>query len=57
LLKPFPKYGLKDKGLYMDWLKEQLRRDKPKVLIPCHGNVVRDTALHKTLGALADAGL
>lgn len=45
LLKTFPTYGIQDKGLYATWLKRQLAKDKPTLLVPCHGTIIANDKL------------
>lgn len=57
LLKPFPKFGLKDKAIYLSWLKDQVRRDQPAVVVPCHGSAVAHADLGEKLITLVDERL
>ena len=38
-LKTFPKYGLADPERFSSWVKARLERDKPGIIVPCHGAV------------------
>lgn len=52
LLGPFPSYGVEDKEKYKSWVLKRIEADKPTLIIPCHGGVIRDTALPKKIDAL-----
>lgn len=52
ILKPFPTYGIGDKAAYRSWVLSQIRSDKPKMLVPCHGAVLRAPDLPERLEAL-----
>ena len=45
LLGTFPTYGIKDKDVYTAWLKDRSAVDEPKMIIPCHGSMVRSEQL------------
>ncbi|MET1415938.1 hypothetical protein ABVF61_26955 [Roseibium sp. HPY-6] len=51
-LKTFPKYGLKDKARFSDWVRERLEEESPTMIIPCHGEIVRGTSLRTELDNL-----
>jgi len=53
LLKTFPNYGIADLDMYKSWLLAQIKIDKPKIIIPCHGSIVRNTRLPTLLKKLA----
>jgi len=57
LLKTFPNFGVRDKALYLKWLKQQLRVDKPTLMVPCHGSVVTGSELPAQLLSLAERHL
>jgi len=52
VLKTFPNYGVADRLKYGSWAEKQVRKDKPTLLIPCHGSIVRSPGLPKSLLAL-----
>jgi len=39
LLGTFPKFGIQDRSLYLEWLNRFLHSEPPDVLIPCHGQI------------------
>ncbi|WP_368186189.1 hypothetical protein [Aestuariibius sp. HNIBRBA575] len=41
MLGTFPTYGIKDKDVYAAWLRDRSAADKPPMIIPCHGSIVR----------------
>lgn len=45
ILGTFPKFGLADRTAYVDWLEGQIEADKPTMIIPCHGAILRDVRL------------
>lgn len=36
----FPKFGLGDRAIYVEWLERQVELDRPTAIIPCHGAVI-----------------
>ena len=52
LLGTFPTYGIADRTAYARWLGGFLKTEPPRMLIPCHGDMVRDPALPAHLSAL-----
>ena len=54
LLKPFPTYGVGNKEQYCAWAKQQIKQDKPSLLMPCHGSLVKSPTLAKDLINLVD---
>ncbi len=52
LLGTFPKFGVADAGIYRPWVEQQIEADKPGMIIPCHGAIIRSGALPGTLRAL-----
>jgi len=52
LLKTFPSYGVANRGLYKDWVLAQIEQDKPVMIIPCHGCVIRGANLASKLKQL-----
>jgi hypothetical protein len=53
-LGTFPTYGVQDRTLYLSWLRQQLRADKPTLMVPCHGSIVASHDLPGQLLALAE---
>ena len=49
--------GVKDRKAYKAWLLEQLERDRPRVLVPNHGDVLSDPELPAKLRALIERRL
>jgi hypothetical protein len=45
LLGTFPRYGVGDKNAYCAWLEKQISKERPTILIPCHGAMVRNPKL------------
>ncbi len=45
LLGTFPSYGIKDKVAYSAWLEGRSAADEPRMIVPCHGSVVRSESL------------
>lgn len=54
ILKPFPTYGTGDKTAYAAWVQAQVREDKPKIVVPCHGAVLRANDLPAKLEGLVE---
>lgn len=57
ILGTFPKFGIGDRTVYLDWLERQIEADKPTVLVPCHGAVVEGGQLPGKLRRLVAANL
>lgn len=55
LLKTFPSFGVADKEVYKTWVLQQIEDDDPKVLLPCHGPVVRSGNLSSELRVLVES--
>lgn len=53
-LKTFPVYGTGDRASYRSWVSKQIGNDRPEILIPCHGAVVRAKDLPAKLERLVD---
>ena len=45
LLKTFPNYGVSDRQVYREWVMERIEADRPTMLVPCHGAVIRSRDL------------
>ncbi|MEL7133377.1 MAG: hypothetical protein AAGK77_13295 [Pseudomonadota bacterium] len=41
MLGTFPTYGIKDRATYLGWVKTKLKAKTPKMVVPCHGTIVR----------------
>jgi len=53
-LKPFPTYGLRDKTIFSQWVRDRLELEPPTLIVPCHGEIVRDGRLGRDLCALLE---
>jgi len=49
--------GLRDPRVYREWLNEALTAEQPEVLVPAHGDLLRDPHLASRLAKLAAARL
>lgn len=45
LLGPFPKMGVGNKDEYFEWAMNRLHKDKPSMIIPCHGAIISSKTL------------
>ena len=52
ILGTFPSFGIADRAIYLAWARQQLARDQPTTIIPCHGALVRDPMLPQKLERL-----
>lgn len=52
LLGPFPKMGVGNKDEYYEWAMNQLQKDKPTMVIPCHGSLISSKILTSKLEVL-----
>ncbi len=52
LLGTFPNFGVGDKALYAKWFSQQLAKDMPERILPCHGGIISSVDLPKKLAAL-----
>jgi len=57
LLGTFPKFGVGDRARYVAWVKQQIQRDQPYMIVPCHGDITRGPDLTARLLALIDQEL
>lgn len=57
ILGTFPKYGLADRMVYLDWLERHIEADMPTVMVPCHGAVLRDLQLPSEIRRLVASKL
>ena len=39
MMKTFPTYGIGDPKIFVKWVKTQLAKDKPTLIVPCHGSI------------------
>lgn len=49
--------SIKNKEAYRQWMHQRLQADEPSVLIPCHGEIIRDDHLGGRLSLLVDGRL
>jgi len=52
LLKTFPSFGVGQKDAFVSWVNDQIGRDQPGVVVPCHGSIIRAEDLAKKLKKL-----
>jgi len=52
LLKTFPNFGVGSKDVFVFWVKDQIGRDQPGMVVPCHGSIIRAEDLAKRLEKL-----
>lgn len=57
LLGTFPKYGIGDSIEYSDWVKGFILSNPPHILVPCHGDIIRNPDLPARLKALVERHL
>jgi hypothetical protein len=57
LLATFPRFGVADRAIYVAWLERQIERDKPTVVVPCHGALVRSRRLAASIRHLVASKL
>jgi hypothetical protein len=57
LLKTFSRFGVADRAIYVAWLERQVERDKPTVVVPCHGTLVRSGKLPAAIRHLVGSKL
>jgi hypothetical protein len=57
LLGTFPRFGIADRPLYLKWLEQQIEMDKPTIIVPCHGAIVRSPRLPGAIRRLIAAML
>ncbi len=55
ILKTFPSYGIADRAVYKQWAFTQIKKDKPTLIIPCHGSMIGSTSLPAQLEKLLNA--
>ncbi len=54
LIGTFPTYGIQDKGIYSEFVKAKLNELPPRIIVPCHGSLVRSESLATKVIALLD---
>jgi hypothetical protein len=54
MLGTFPTFGIKDKTTYKAWVEAKLKATPPKVVVPCHGSIVRSESLGSDIRSLLD---
>ncbi|MEL6682392.1 MAG: hypothetical protein AAFQ09_07075 [Pseudomonadota bacterium] len=54
LLGTFPKYGIKESAVFKAWVAQQLARQAPTLLLPCHGSPVKSPNLAVSMMRLLD---
>lgn len=52
ILGTFPKMGVQDPAAYRQWVLEQIQRDKPTLILPCHGSAIKSAQLPSKLTTL-----
>jgi hypothetical protein len=52
LLGTFPSYAIADSATYVDWVAQMIERDKPQIVIPCHGQIIKGAGLPAKLSKL-----
>jgi hypothetical protein len=57
LLGTFPRFGVADRTIYVAWLERQIERDKPTVVVPCHGALIRSRRLAASIRHLVASKL
>ncbi|MCR9139765.1 MAG: hypothetical protein NXI27_27480 [Alphaproteobacteria bacterium] len=57
LLGTFPKFGVRDKAQYADWVRDFITSDPPHTLVPCHGDIIHDPDLPAKLTDLVNRKL
>lgn len=55
MLGTFPRFGIRDRAVYKDWVTAQLHQKPPTTLIPCHGSPAAGPDLGTSLVRLLDA--
>jgi hypothetical protein len=52
LLGTFPKFGVENSQIYLQWASEQILKDDPILVLPCHGPIMKSPQLPKKLTEL-----
>jgi len=52
MLKTFPSYGIADAEIYKKWVLKQIKKDKPVLVVPCHGSRIANPKLPTLLESL-----
>ncbi|MEM7017094.1 MAG: hypothetical protein AAF512_07095 [Pseudomonadota bacterium] len=45
MMKTFPNFGIDDAKIYSAWVLRQLAKDKPALVVPCHGAIIANDQL------------
>ena len=57
MLRTFPSYGIDDAESYRSWLKKEISKRPPTVIVPCHGPPVKSRHLVTEIEELVSARL
>jgi len=57
ILGSFPRMGIANRTLYLDWLEQKIQTDNPTMIVPCHGSVLHNSRMEKCLRGLLRAEL
>jgi len=57
MLGTFPKFGVSDRPQYLEWVAEQIRQDNPTMIVPCHGSIICNSQMSKSLQELLQTNL
>lgn len=49
VLGTFPNFGVSNKQDYLDWVMARIKAERPTLLVPCHGSLVKSTRLASQL--------
>jgi hypothetical protein len=54
ILGTFPRMGVQDHTLYRPWVLNQIERDQPTLILPCHGSEIKSAQLPTKLTVLVN---
>lgn len=57
LLSSFPKYGIKDKEQFINWVDREIANLAPTILVPCHGGLLKSKNLGLAIVKLLNTSL
>jgi len=57
MLGTFPKFGVADRIRYLEWVEEQIKVDTPTMIVPCHGGIICNSKMSKSLRHLLQSNL
>jgi hypothetical protein len=57
MLSAFPKFGVKDAPMFKSWVAQQIAKQAPNLVLPCHGAPIRNRDLGALLLTLLDTTL